>query len=805
MLQLSRDHKVVTFRDLEERDAIAHSADEDMDFERGPVQMYGLSRVTVKDLTRPGTKGKNKVQREDYSVAGPQIYGRHNIPWVQRGRRNEDLGAIPGDILSKNYASLWDESEDPGPAADASEEAMDDSDAVLSESDLSEILVACERTSRLQHVLKSSGEPFQPLLDKLAFDLENPHRALQAPWMLRGLAAGLSRLPSDIVEQCRTRVSTCIVRLTKRTSDVVLLLRLLRLALELELDAQLDTAFVVTTKALARHLSRARTSFDTASSLIVGRLVAALSLQLQQHRLVKANSYSTTVRDLIEVLSFVTAPTDVAPVPELGHPFHRRLCCEVDVSFLTPFTIKLQRLAETAKSMMEEAQTQATYASFYSGRAAAHDSADHRARDQDHKVLHLNVHREHILADTTDAMLLGNEEDWKWNLPLRISFKGEEGIDSLLGGLGREWFRLLSKALIVEAGVLEDCATLGSSADEFCDAETGVHTVSRSTASEHVHVLGLLIGLALFYQLPLGFQPSDHTMRIAMGAGQVTQHSSLDDLAQTQPTLATNLRRLKDYNPDVIDKSEAEKEFEKTFALNWTASIIREDGCQSTVALVSGGHHKSVTLAERDSYVEALVNFHLNLIVRDQLNELQAGFRRVWGENLLDLSPREAALLIRGDADDPLSAQRLQRCVEVVNCRTSQEGAREDQSLLSTFWRSVASINENDERNTKMHTNITRRLLAFVTSSPHLPLRLHFDSAHDSTVFRIHLVDIDYMPAASTALDPWALPLPWTSTCTATLFLPRAYIAVPEDLRVSVLQAKLLKAVELGESGFGLK
>ncbi|CAO1612629.1 unnamed protein product [Jaminaea pallidilutea] len=858
-LRLTRNHGVPAtgvfgMQDLDELRGEG-SVDEDADFHSGPVQMYGLSRITVRDLSQPGMKGKNKAKREDITPglgagAGPQIYTRHNQPWVQKRKRPKE--AVLGSVMA---------------AGDDNEDRIYDEDIVLidlvtegeraraAKADLQTIASDCQRVARLQAAERRSGaaeesdaEPFQPFLEKLLSDLHTQETIRKASWTIDGsLPPLLETLPEEARLDSIHAVTQALVRLAsgdhRQDGHLEGMLRALLLCFDLGLERALDNeAFSAVLRSLASLGKHTQASHDLSSPLtqrlplLVKELITILSLHLEQRRLLAASGALPQlvyrVADALRLLHACDALQASEPniwyVHELGQGYHARLVessefldLETD-AFLLPLAAKIRLLGAEVTEIRQTSRREALWSSRRSalgrqdGKMPAHTTLDEHG-------LTLVVSRANILQDTLHAL---RDDDslqlpWTWRVGLRVGFTEEEGVDSLLGGLLREWFRLLTHHIVAVAQVLDDRS------DDGTQVATGVCVPSRGAAEDYSELFGLLIGLSLFYQIPLGIHLSNVTLRSIMAVQP--QNASIErdlmHLAQTQPDLTKHLQELLAWQAP-SDSAAKSVTFEDTFALNWTATIAstsaKDDGQRlETIPLVSGGAHRAVTLENRRDFGAALLRFHLLDSVATQLHAMQRGFERVWPQVSRSngffgdwMSIREVAELVKGDGMDELPVPALQASIEVVNRRNNQEGRAEDDRLLKLWWQVVtalAQLDESSKTSTTPDTRLcfTRRLLSFVTSSPHLPLSFFFRSTSPaSPPFRIHLVDVDYLPASSSSTSLHGLPLPWSSTCTATLFLPRAFARGGPDRdheAKAVLHDKLLRAIELGEEGFGLK
>ncbi|CAO1621147.1 unnamed protein product [Parajaminaea phylloscopi] len=852
-----RDRKVHTLHD----DDGAGQADLDVeDAHSGPVQMYGLSRVTVKDLSRPDATGRNKMRREDLSSASPQIYSRHNQPWVQKAKRPASSQSWTPTAGTRLF--FEDDEDDVGAAGPplAAQKTLDDAEERRLDSlSLAEVVAQCERLSRTarlssDHQIRSSdassnksSQVFSSLLAKLTREADSEdgigRLAELCHQQTTMYATMTSLLPTNVAQDCHEALTASIVErchlahLERRGPPRPFCSLLL---LSLDLASTSESAL----RSLLRIFGGANQSdlelLLESTPLVVlnatlARLTTSLSSRLEQHRLAGDQSYPAITRETLALLRYLHKLHKIDDfrfcIQELSENHHSKLVRAGELEFLLPFSQRVQLLKQTCESVIDAAQKQATFASFYSpshSRSAPQSDDTLHRHDRNVKVLH--IARTRALEDTLSAVQTSTSNLWDWQLPLRVHFVGEEGMDSALGGLTREWFRVVTRSLVIDTLVFDrgDTASSVGAADY---ARVDCVNLSPQGSEEHVQVFGLLLGLSLLHQVPLGLRLSDHIMQVLMHSGDedwsaCVQRSELENdlsmLAHLKPQLVQGVLKMLQWAPSAATAGqEAEAQFQQTFSLNWTVNISEAAGLSRVVPLRSGGQHHSVTYRDRKLYAHSLVRFHLYQSIQKQLDALRLGFQKVWPIGLppsVDvvsdiyrrLSPVDVALVVRGDGLDVLDTSQLRRYVDVVNLRRGGPGAVEDTELLQSFWAAVAALQE-ESTSSEVSSRVcfTRQLAAFVTASEQLPLWTMFSSSSDTSVqrcsalFSIHLVDIDYMPSSLAGDDPSALPLPWASTCTATLFLPRAFAGVADG--AGLLKAKLGLAVQLSEEGFGLR
>jgi hypothetical protein len=573
-----------------------------------------------------------------------------------------------------------------------------------------------------------------------------------------------------------------------------------------------------------------------------------------------------------------------------------------DHAFLHPMGHKLRVLLSHIDESKERARKEALWSSFYaperqqrSGqgrRKTAFTQPGQEGNVSNSMLLTISVGRETLLADTLDAFAeidgradtisagVGQSPSRALQHELRIHFEGEEGIDSLLGGLRKEWFSEVLGGLLRSKTIIPAELEEGQGAASGSEDGTRFVLISPQADDEHAETLGIMLGLSLYHGVPLGIRLPDYVMDVMVSTDQsrLTDPSrtsaegdsedearlreavdeNLLHLAQHRPQLVHSLDELLEWTAplaqveDPIDDDTVRRLFESTYSLNWTITLpsSSDEGMAETLPLVRGGQHRPVTPANRLSYVRALTDFHLYGVIRPQLLALRRGFARVWpaaGASeqdgrayLAQWHPSELGEVIEGDAT-PLRVAHLRKYVEVSGRRSSELGRAEDEEMLRWFWAAVAELEELELYTSRANATgtasrqrlgVAKSLLRYVTSSSTLPLPVIADPAPGSSApgvtyrhtpppptavparpFRICLLDPpsaqqDSSPnngASSAAAAAASWPLPFASTCTETLFLPRYPSEEIAREKVGVLFGWLMRRGEdaAGEGGMG--
>ncbi|EPQ32016.1 uncharacterized protein PFL1_00214 [Pseudozyma flocculosa PF-1] len=440
--------------------------------------------------------------------------------------------------------------------------------------------------------------------------------------------------------------------------------------------------------------------------------------------------------------------------------------------------------------------------------------------------LSFSIQREHAYAQSAELFrhLLGDADSIEATTeditrPLRVEFIGEDAADG--GGPTREWFAAVAK--------------------DFPPGLMGAKRwFSPSTDLASAEFLGLFLGLATFHsvKLALPFRPPAFAFKIAAGAGQNDSTLDLQDLAEADGQLSGSLRHLLGWQPASVNADEsgelAEEQFEATFGLTWSLATASHDDLSdteavATVDLVPGGRHRTVRLAERERYVRRLIRYHLVDAVQHQVDAFRRGWTAVMpahqpitaadgkrrgrdvivrgGLALSLLQPEELRSIVCSETLVQDFAQGKQGKLDVRALRSHTQhilprsdsdslsaSGRQTMDAIDDFWAVWEALDGADQR----------KLLAFITGSQELPV-----AGAKALGLRIHLVELDHIlglteeecdggsEGNAAARRTNRMPLPWSSTCTLTLFLPD----YPD---VETMQVKVAKAIEHWR-GFGLR
>ncbi|KAK4101435.1 HECT-domain-containing protein [Parathielavia hyrcaniae] len=325
-----------------------------------------------------------------------------------------------------------------------------------------------------------------------------------------------------------------------------------------------------------------------------------------------------------------------------------------DHPFLLSMGAKIRILEHDARRQMETKARDAFFDSLLSNRAVQ-------------QFLVLKIRRECLVDDSLKAVSevigAGGEEIKKG---LRISFKGEEGVDA--GGLRKEWFLLLVRELFnPDHGMFVY--------DE--DSQYCYFNPNSLEPSEQYFLVGVVLGLAIYNSTILdvalpsfAFRKLLHAAPPAASLPGSTQPRrepmayTLDDLAEYRPRLAHGLRQLLAFEGDV----------ESTFCLDFTLDTSRY-GAIEKVPLCPNGAHRPVTNANRREYVDAYIHHLLDASVSRQFEPFKRGFYTVCSPSYSSSSASSSAATATTTPCPPIT----------TSSTTNQTPATATKNALSLF------------------------------------------------------------------------------------------------------------------------
>jgi hypothetical protein len=355
------------------------------------------------------------------------------------------------------------------------------------------------------------------------------------------------------------------------------------------------------------------------------------------------------------------------------------------------------------------------------------------------------VRRDNLLADSVDAVMSLGQEDMKkiW----RFEFMGEQGIDA--GGLAKEWFLLVTKALFdPDSGLW-----LSSEGNQML---MRINPASEVSCPEdhliYFRFLGRVLGKALFEGQIVSGHMVQYLYKYLLG-----WPITFDDLEAVDQDLYANLKKLLDMNPDDIEYM--------CLDFTTTQNLLGES---VQISLVPNGEDKAVTGENLSVYLEMYFKYLMLERIKPQVIELLLGFYDVIPEPLLTVFDyQEIELMMCGlptiDIDDWKKHTKYTGLFENTKARTS---------ACKMFWDIVE--NEFDQE-------MKARLLQFVTGTSGVPSRgFSVLQGSDGNIKLFTLNGITMKPGL----------FPRSHTCFNRLDLPmyKSKAELREKLKIAVTQ-----------------
>eukprot|EP01135_Chromosphaera_perkinsii_P010643 Nk52_evm43s2192 gene=Nk52_evmTU43s2192 len=238
--------------------------------------------------------------------------------------------------------------------------------------------------------------------------------------------------------------------------------------------------------------------------------------------------------------------------------------------------------------------------------------------------LKLVVRRPHLVNDCLAQVSSKSPRELK--RPLRVVFKGEEGVDE--GGVMKEFFFLVLRTLFdARYGMFKQSE--GSSKYWF-----NAHSLEHES---QFWLAGVIVGLAVYNGIVIEKYFPHAFYKILFD-----QEPNLNDLKEIDPPLWKNLNALLEYD---------DTDFEEAFGINF---VIQEDkyGEIKSIELCANGEEVPVTKKNRERYASAYVKHLLVTSVATQTAAFIEGFKSVCTAfTFYILTPSELELVITGTSD----------------------------------------------------------------------------------------------------------------------------------------------------------
>ncbi|KAL7487666.1 hypothetical protein ACHAW6_013398 [Cyclotella cf. meneghiniana] len=320
----------------------------------------------------------------------------------------------------------------------------------------------------------------------------------------------------------------------------------------------------------------------------------------------------------------------------------------------------------------------------------------------------VQVEREKLLERTLEKIKQAEPKEVRKRL--RVSFKGEEGLDA--GGVTKEFFQLLGEELF--------SANSGLWTSKYGD-EINWFSSDNTWDIKSYELIGILFGLALYNSVLLDVRFPLAVYRKILGLPL-----GLEDIMDAD--IRRGLQQLLDYECDDV-----EDVFCLTFEVTWM-----ELGEEKRIELKPGGADVAVTKQNKEEYVLRYVRWILVDSIQQQWNSFEKGVMIVMESSSLDLFlPEELELLVVGSPELDFNA---------LEANTKYEGGyTKDSDTVMNFWKFVKQA----DRETQI------KLLKFATASS-----------------KATIGGSGKLPFVIQRAGPDSHQLPTSHTCFNTLLLP---------------------------------
>jgi len=292
----------------------------------------------------------------------------------------------------------------------------------------------------------------------------------------------------------------------------------------------------------------------------------------------------------------------------------------------------------------------------------------------------IKVRRAHILEDSFRSIMANVRNVDVLKSKLWIEFDGEMGLD--YGGVAREWFYLLSKDMFNPYyGLFEYSAT-----DNYTLQINPYSGVCNEDHLSYFKFIGRVAGMAVYHGKLLDGFFIRPFYKMMLG-----KPIELKDMESVDTEYHNSLLWIKDNDPAEMDLTfQVDEE-------NFGQIISRE--------LKPGGAKESVTNANKEEYIQLVINWRFVSRVEKQMKSFLEGFNELVQLNLLKIFDEgELELLMCGIG-----------AIDVKDWKqhTVYKGDyHANHIVIQWFWRVVLSFN-NEMRS---------RLLQFVTGTSRVPM-----------------------------------------------------------------------------------
>jgi len=354
---------------------------------------------------------------------------------------------------------------------------------------------------------------------------------------------------------------------------------------------------------------------------------------------------------------------------------------------------------------------------------------------------HLNLRREHVFEDSYHQLRMRNAEEMRGRL--QVNFHGEEGIDA--GGLTREWYLVLSKAICNANYALFTAAADGAT------FQPNPHSKINPDHLDYFKFVGRVVGKAICDEQLMDVHFTRSFYKHVLGVPV-----DLLDIEAVEPDYYKSLKQ-------ILDMPIEDLGVELTFSAE-NVFVGKHD----VVDLIPDGRTVAVTDENKHDYARLVAQHRMTTAIRSQIDAFLDGFYDLVPPHLVTIfSPTELELLICGLPDVD---------IEDLHANTEYTNFQPVDAAIVWFWEVLRAFNREEKA----------LFLQFVTGTSKVPLDgfAHLQGMRGEQRFSIHRAygNPGMLPAAHTCFNQLDLP---------------AYGSLEE------MREKLLLAIKEGSEGFG--
>lgn len=299
--------------------------------------------------------------------------------------------------------------------------------------------------------------------------------------------------------------------------------------------------------------------------------------------------------------------------------------------------------------------------------------------DHHHGSLRICVRRDCVFEDSFHQLRHRTAQEMHGRL--NVQFQGEDGVDA--GGLTREWYQVMSRAIFKEELAL---FTSGGNGITF---QPNPNSMIQNEGVDHLQYfkfVGRFVAKAL-----IDGQILDAYFTRSLYKHLLAQPLSYEDIEAVDPDYFKNLKWM------------LENDINGVLELNFTAETDYFDK-KDTIELKPGGSKIAVTNDNKAEYVNLITKHRMTNAIEQQILAFLEGFWEIVPKDLLEMfNDNELELLISGLPD-----------IDIFDLKANTEyvGYFSNSPVIRWFWEILTELNKEDKA----------RLLQFCTGTSKVPL-----------------------------------------------------------------------------------